>query len=137
MRQRKDQLSPAGTGIIMSCLLLVPGGPISAKMDNPYPSTQDQTSKSPHEDDSATASGGSSSAGLRIVDPETGEMVSQPTPGIMSQRMVESMETSDVGLHEEPDAAGGTMVDLQGRFKPMLKLPRDLLKTGQQEHPGP
>ena len=135
MRQKNNPFGPTGTGIIFWCMLLVPGGPLLAKMDHPYPGAQAQISKGTPEENSATAAAGSKSAGLRIVDPETGEMVSQPTPGALSQRMVESMETSDVGLYEETDAAGGTMVDLQGRFKPMLKVPLDLQKAGEQELP--
>ena len=125
----------AGTGLVLSCILLMLGSPLSAETENPYQGPQAQTSKNTHNHDSTTVPGGSRATGLRIVDPKTGEMVSPPTPGVMSQRMVESMDTSDVGLYEEPDAAGGIMVDLQGRFHPMLKVPPELLKADQSEVP--
>jgi len=113
-------------GVILSYGgFLTGGGPLWAEMDSPCQGREAQTRNGSPGTEPKTRSGEpTKGTNLRLVDPETGEMVALPTPGVIPQKMVESMDTSDVGLYEEPDAAGGTMVDLQGRFRPMMKIPQ-------------
>jgi hypothetical protein len=63
------------------------------------------------------ASGGGSA--LRVEDPVTGEIAP------LAPTMQESISTSDEGLVEVPDAGGGTMIRLQGRFRSYMKVSRD------------
>jgi len=122
-------------GVILSCGgFLTGGGPLWAEMDSPCQGREAQTRDGSPGNEPKTKSGGPpNGTNLRLVDPETGEMVALPTPGVISQKMIESMNTSDVGLYEEPDAAGGTMVDLQGRFRPMMKIPQAPPETAQSD----
>lgn len=71
--------------------------------------------ETPAKKDVATAGG----PRLRVEDPVTGQIVPLPSG------MEESVNTSEEGLVETPDAGGGTMIDLQGRFRSYLKVTRD------------
>ena len=137
MEQIGASAGRAGIAIMFSYFLCLTGGPLWAETGNPCQGKEIQMGKGTSGNEAKTRSGGSTNkAGLRLVDPETGEMVAVPVPGTIPQKMVESMDTSDVGLYEEPDAAGGTMVDLQGRFRPMLKVPQASHENVQSDCPG-
>jgi hypothetical protein len=71
--------------------------------------------ETPEKGDVASAGGPT----LRVEDPVTGRIAPLPSG------MEASVSTSDEGLVETPDAGGGTMVDLQGRFRSFLKVTRD------------
>jgi hypothetical protein len=67
-------------------------------------------------------------AGQRIyIDPTTGRFI-EPPPDVLAAEALAAqadplnfeMSTSDVGLVEAPLAGGGSMVDLQGRFRSAL-----------------
>ena len=66
---------------------------------------------------------------LRVYrNPVTGELgpppASEPVPQV-PLGMEEALSTSSEGLVETPDAGGGVMVDLQGRFRPFSTATKD------------
>lgn len=60
-------------------------------------------------------------AGMKVfVDPQTGAVIPPPTAAA-AEALVSEMNTSSVGLVEEPLVDGGSKVNLQGRFqKPLV-----------------
>ena len=70
----------------------------------------------------AGASGGTVAAsgmgGMRAyVDPATGVLMSVPPAGVTGGTVPAATSRSGAGLVEVPAPGGGTMVDLQGRFR--------------------
>jgi len=60
---------------------------------------------------------------LVVVDPETGEIVDQPSQaelGAVSEAFARSLDRSDEGLVRQPLEGGGWIVDLKGRFRHAL-----------------
>ena len=57
-------------------------------------------------------------SGMRIEDPVTGEIQAVHTED------GQEFSTSSEGLKEEPLPGGGTKIDLEGRFRNMLEIPK-------------
>lgn len=131
-RRMRVIFSQAGWGLLVLCffLYLSEGGQalefFSLEKSKCTPCPEDQAPPPPKavsEGPQRMKGGPTIGVGSRLVDPKTGEMFPLPPTQDMSQETLRSLESSDRGLHEEPDAGGGTMVDLEGRFQPMEKSP--------------
>lgn len=109
--------------IMASCLLIFSAETLWASQDSPCQTARNQIQKGLSGDHQTPSTEGlPKGAGLRLINPDTGEMFPLPLPGVMSYKTFESMDTSHVGLYEEPDSGGGMKVNLQGRFQPMIKI---------------
>ncbi len=95
----------------------------------------DQTTAQP------SAAPSQSDSGLKVyIDPQTGQIRSEPAPGTevlqIPAQQQSPFSTSHEGLVEVPAPGGGVKIDLQGRFQTPLIATTDADGRVKMMHPG-